>query len=221
MQVSLNDLVQLLAARVGEPWNVDLQEQMKLVLNYKRAQFLKRLLDQHPEQKRFYMKDFNVELTTVDKAECPITTECEVRRSVKQIPLPIRSESLFEFVGSSDKSQAYGYATPEQMALYSRYNKYTNNVPKYFYTNGYLYILNDENVTNVNVRGVYTDPRQLHEFTCNGAVCYTDDDQYDIPYDLINDMIRDVLQVELRNMFPQNFKEPKEDTKLNDENNRT
>lgn len=222
MLVSLNDLVQLLAARVGEPWNTDLQEQMKVVLNYKRAQFFKRLLDQHPEQRRYFFKDFNVELAQASKAECPVDSDCIVKKSVLPIPLPIRSNDgqLFDFVGSSDKTQAYGYATPEQAVEYLKYNKYTKQARKYFYTNGHLYIYNDPETKYVNVRGIYVDPRQLREFRCEGTPCYSDDDQYEIPYDLINDLIRDTLQIELRNLFPQSEKIMKEDTQLNDENNR-
>lgn len=223
MLVSLNDLVQLLAARVGEPWNTDLQEQMKLVLNYKRAQFFKRLLDQHPEQRRYFYKDFNVALQQADKAECPVDTDCIVKRSKLKVPLPIRSSGgdIFDYVGSSDKTQPYGYATPAQVAQYRKYNKYTSRVSKYYYSNGYLYIYVDKDVENINVTGVYPDPRQLTAFVCNDGNCYSDDSQYEIPYDLINDMIRDTLQVELRNVFPQNLKTELEDTQLNDENNRT
>jgi hypothetical protein len=223
MLVSLNDLVQLLAARVGEPWNTDLQEQMKVVLNYKRAQFFKRLLDQHPEQRRYFYKDFNVELQAADKAECPVEVDCIVKRSVLQVPLPVRANTgeVFDYVGSSDKMQPYGYATPGQVSQYIQYNRYTSRKPKYYYANGYLYIYVDKDTKYVNVTGVYPDPRQLTAFICNGTDCYSDDSQYEIPYDLINDMIRDTLQVELRNVFPQNLKTELEDTQLNDENNRT
>ncbi len=222
MLVSLNDLVQLLAARVGEPWNTDLQEQMKVVLNYKRAQFFKRLLDQHPEQRRNFLKDFNVELQSANKSECPVEVDCTVKRSVELVPLPIRSTGgdIFDFVGSSDKTEPYGYATPAQAALYYTFNRYTARRPKYYYNNGYLYIYIDKDVKYINVTGVYPDPSQLHDFQCDGTACYTDDDQYDIPYDLINDLIRDTLTVELRNIFPQNPKTEKEDIQLNDENNR-
>jgi hypothetical protein len=195
---------------------------MKLVLNYKRASFFKRLLDQHPEQRRFFFKDFTVEFEETDEAECPVVSGCTVKRSTLPVPLPIRSDiGMFDFVGSADKSQPYGYATPEQLSLFTKYNKYTASAPKYYYTNGYLYIYNADDVTELTVRGIYPDPRQLHDFQCNGEPCYTDDDPYEIPHDLINDMIRDVLQTELRNLFPQNIKPVKEDTNLNDENNRT
>lgn len=222
MLVSLNDLVQLLAARVGEPWNTDLQEQMKLVLNYKRVQFFKRLLDQHPEQRRNFYKDFNVELVAADKSECPTEVNCIVKKSKLPVPLPVRSNTgeIFDYVGSSDKTQAYGYGTPAQIALYMAHNKYTSRKPKYYYANGHLYIYVDKDTTYINVTGIYPDPRQLSAFKCDTGPCYSDDEQYEIPYDLINDMIRDTLQVELRNVFPQNPKTELEDTQLNDENNR-
>src|SRR5690606_1439894 len=35
MKVSLNDLVQMLAARAGQPFDLPLQEQLKVILNYK------------------------------------------------------------------------------------------------------------------------------------------------------------------------------------------
>lgn len=203
MKVSLNDLASILTSRVGQPLNADLLEEVKVILNYKRAEFFKRLLEQHPDQRQYFYKDFTAELQTASKGECPITTECEIYRTKFPIPYPVRTtELLYDFVGSATEGEPYGYATPEQAALYAKYNTYTSRSLKYFYSNGYVYILNSEEVANINIRGIFDDPRQLKPFKCAGQPCYTDDDQYDIPADLINSMIRDALTVELRNQFP-------------------
>lgn len=203
MRVSLNDLVSILASRAGQAWNTDLQEEMKVVLNYKRADFFKKLIEQHPDQRIFFLKDFSAELKLVDKAECPVDLDCEVLRTVHKVPRPIRSSyTLFDFVGTPDKSTAYAYAAPEMAEFYTKYNRYTGKSPKYFYVNGYIYVYNIDDLEYINVRGIFPDPRDLSDFKCENEPCYTDDDQYDLPDDLINSIIRDTLQIELRQQPP-------------------
>lgn len=203
MQISLNQLVSLLASRAGVPFSTALQEEMKVVLNYKRADYFKKLINQNPFQRRFFLKDFSAELEVVDKARCPVEVDCEILKTVEQIPTPVRTNlTLFEYVGDPDFSDSYSYANPEQISLYSKYNKYTKDKSRYFYSNGYIYIYGDLDLEYIGVRGVFDDPKQLEAFKCEGDACYTDDDQYSIPDDLINAMIQDTLRVELRQQFP-------------------
>jgi hypothetical protein len=203
MKISLNEIVSLIASRVGQPFNADLLEELKFIVNYKRAAFFKRSLEKHPEQRRYFYKDFSVPLVVVDKATCPFTVSCDVLRSQYPVPLPIRSsEEFFDFVGSIEKSQPFGYATPEDADIFKKYNRYTSTSAKYFYTNGYLYIYNFEDLAAVNVRGIFPDPRQLSVFKCGDKPCYTDDDQYEIPSDLVNDIVVDVLRTELQALIP-------------------
>ena len=91
MKISLNELVDLLADRVGQPFNIPLQEELKVILNYKRADWLQKVIDKHPEQRKYFLKDFSAELERVDKAECPVEVDCTVLRTVEEIPLPIRT----------------------------------------------------------------------------------------------------------------------------------
>lgn len=190
----------MLADRVGQPFNIPLQEELKLIINYKRADWFQKILDKHPEQRKFFLKSFSVELEEVDKSECPVDIDCKVMRSVLPVPLPVRtSYTLFDFVGSADQTEGYRYSTPDQV-VFQKYSKYTSRRPAYFYANGHLMIYNDMDTQWVNVKGVFSDPRSLHDFTCNGNQCYTDDDQFEIPDDIINTMIQDVLKNELRRL---------------------
>lgn len=190
----------MIADRVGQPFNVPLQEELKLIVNYKRADWLQKIVDKHPEQRKYFIKDFSVELESVDKAECPVEVGCEVLRTVFRIPLPIRtSYGLFDYVGDPDKADGYTYTTPEQLIWVLKYgSRYTKDRPKYFYVNGYVYIYNEDALEFLNIRGIWPDQRQLKDFKCNDVPCYTDDDQYDIPDDIINTMIQDILKNELR-----------------------
>lgn len=203
MRISLNELVQMLADRVGQPFNVPLQEELKVIFNYKRADWVQKVVDKHPEQRKFYLKDISVELESVDRANCPIEVECTVLRTTKKIPEPVRtSETLFDYVGDPDKFDAYGYSTPEQV-YWLKYNKYTSDRPRYFYVNGYVYIYNEIDLDSINIRGLWPDQRQLNTFKCADVPCYTDDDQWDIPDDIINTMVQDILKNELRLIAPE------------------
>lgn len=204
MNISLNRMVSMLAERAGAPFDVTLQESMKIVLNYKRANFFKKTLQANPMQRRFFFKDFVVPLEHVDTIEYCGLTDCQILRSTLPVPLPIRNnDALFDFVGDPDKGDAYGYATPDQFEIYKKWNKYTGDRPKYYYSNGYLYILStaeEFELEYVNVRGVYDDPSVLKSFKCPDmqTPCYTDNDNFEIPDDLIMDIIQDTLKVELR-----------------------
>jgi len=200
MKVSLNQLVGMLADRVGQPFSIPLQKELKVILNYKREDWIQKALDKHPEQRKFYLKDFSENLVKVDRAECPIAIDCSVLRTEHVIPAPVRTEyALFDYVGDPDKLDGYTYTTPEQLLWIQNYgSRYTQDRPKYFYVNSYVYIYNENDLESVNIRGLWPDQTQLKDFKCDGKPCYTDDDQYEMPGDLINIMIQDVLKNELR-----------------------
>jgi hypothetical protein len=55
MKISLNELVQLTSAMVGKPFSIPLQNQLKTVYNYKRADWMQKILDKHPEQRKYFL----------------------------------------------------------------------------------------------------------------------------------------------------------------------
>lgn len=204
MKISLNGLVQLLSAMVGQPFSVPIQEQMKVILNFKRADWMQKIIAAHPEQRKFFFKDFSVELETVDKAECPVNLDCTVYRTTKKIPIPLRSDyTLFDYVGGPDKMDGYSYTSTDQLVWIVNYSRYTKDRPKYFYVNGYIYVYNEPELEYINVRGIWPDQRQLNIFKCDDVPCYNDDDQYDIADDIINTMVQDIIKNEFRVLAPE------------------
>lgn len=199
MKVSLNEIVGMLADRVSQPFNIPLQEELKLIVNYKRAQFIQQIAEKRPEQRKFFLKYISDELIRVEDEECPFpVNDCKVLRTERKIPMPIRSSyALFEYVGDDDRTDGYTYAQPDQLR-WLKHSKYTGDRPKYFYADGYVYIYNEETLETITIGGVWSDQKQLHEFKCGDELCYTDDDQYDIPDDILNTMIQDILKNELR-----------------------
>lgn len=201
MRISLTQMVELLADMAGRPFDVPLQEELKVIFNYKRADWMQKVLDKHPEQRRYFMRYITDELVDVEEAECPApSTGCTVKRTSKQIPLPVRtSYTLFDYVGDADKLDGYAYTTPDQLSWIVKYgSKYTPDRAKYMYANGYVYIYNDNFLEDITIGGIWPDQRQLNPFKCDNVPCYTDDDQYEIPDDILNLMVQDVLKNELR-----------------------
>lgn len=201
MRISLTQMVELLADMAGRPFDVPLQEELKVIFNYKRADWMQKVIEKYPAQRRMFMRYITDELVDVDRAECPApSTGCTVRRTTNQIPIPLRtSYTFFDYVGDTDKLDGYTYVTPDQLLYMVNYgSKYTKDRPKYFYANGYVYIYNDNFIDNITIGGIWPDQRQLNTFKCDDQPCYTDDDQYDIPDDILNLMVQDTLKNELR-----------------------
>lgn len=213
MQVSLNHLVHMLADQVGQPFSVPVQEQLKVVLNYKRADYFRKLIENNPWRRKYYLKDISAELEQVDRAECPVEVDCNVLRTVEQIPPPIStSYTLFDYVGDPDKLDGYTYVTPEQLVFMIQYgSRYTKDRPKYFYINGYVYVYNEQDLEYINIRAIWPDVSLLAPFNCPGSElpCYTDDMTWDIPDDIINAIIKDVINNELKLYLT-----PEEDTEV-------
>ncbi len=184
----------------GQPFSTPVQEKLKVVWNYKRADWLQKIVDKHPEQRKYFVKTITDSLIDVDEADCPVNIGCTLKRTTKKIPTPVRTtEALFDYVGDPDKSDGYTYTTPEQLYYILKYgSKYTKDRPKYFYSDGYIFIYNENSLENLGIRGIWTDQRQLNIFKCANELCYTDDDQYDIPEDIINVAMQDILKNELK-----------------------
>lgn len=210
MQVSLTQMVELLSDMAKQPFSIPLQEELKIIFNIKRADWLQKIIDKHPEQHRFFLKYISDELVDVDEIECPLPESgCTVKRTSKKIPMPVRnSHMLFWYVGDPDRLDGYTYTTPDQLSYIINYgSRYTQDRPKYFYVNGYVYIYNDPALEYITIGGVWSDPRSLNGFKCDDQPCYTDDDPYDIPDDILNIMIQDVLKNELKWLVSQDSTE--------------
>jgi len=204
MKISLNGLVELLTAMVGKPFSVPFQEQLKTVFNYKRADWMQKVIAAHPNQRKYFLKHIAIDLVEVDEAECPVNIGCKVLRTSKPIPLPLRTdEYFFDYVGDPDKMSAYTYVLPDQLWVINHYSRYTKHRARYVYINGYIYIYNADEQEFIDIGGVWPDQRQLNDFKCDNVPCYTDEDQYEIPDDIINTMVQDVFKNELRIMTGQ------------------
>ena len=204
---SLNEIVGILSDRVGQPFNVPLQDELKVIVGYKRVNFMQQALEKNPDQRRFFQQSFVTDMEKIAKGDCDEIPglSCDILSSKCKIPDPLRATyALFDFVGASDWSVAWGEAKPEFNNYFRKYNPYTKNHIKWFFQNGYLYLFNDLSAKKAAIRGVFADPFSVNP--CCGAgypPCMADDKPYPVSADLLNYIIKDILATELRAMFPQ------------------
>lgn len=202
-EISLNEIISVLSDTVGQPFNVPLQEKLKVIINYKRANYLQQSLEKHPEQRRFFQQTFTTDLEKIAPGDCEIPNiTCDILRTNCEIPFPIRSSwSMFDYVGTPDWMNSYGEVKPEFNNL-RKFNRYTADLTKWAYINKKIYVFNNLKLKKLSVRSVFSDPYAVNQ-CCSTENCFDDNSPFPIPPDLLNAIIRDILQVELKMQFPE------------------
>ncbi|UCD07715.1 MAG: hypothetical protein JSW41_01960 [Candidatus Aenigmatarchaeota archaeon] len=206
MALSLNKIISILSDRVGQPFNVNLQNELKDIIGYKRADYTRQFLDNNPFERKEFLQSFIVEVEETDTLDCDVDLECPWFISC-ELPQPIRSKStIWDYVGTADYSHSFGYLEPEYIKFHQA-SKYTAEKPKWFWQDNRIVITNIEKIKHIGVRGILSDPTSFEKCACSldpdVQVCFDPDAPYPIAEDILNAVMRDILNVELRNMFPQ------------------
>jgi hypothetical protein len=130
-----------------------------------------------------------LELEEVDAADCcDITSGCTALRTKKKIPalIELHSGPAITRVGPVNKISKPFSFDPFQKAVYSMHNKYGKKAPVSFLLNDYIYLLIQDpamqTLDYVNVRGVFANPEDLQDFSCDvtNNSCFSYDDEYPI-----------------------------------------
>ena len=140
-----------------------------------------------------YVQFLTINLENVSTANCT-ETGCTILRSTQALPDTIRrgARNTILSVASLTGTQAYTETTAIR-AKWNSYNKYTGGLPRWYVKNGFLYITNTEVIEKLEVGGVFEDPTELGNFmNCDGAACFTWDDEYPISADMAG-MITDII----------------------------
>ena len=203
---SLNEIVSSLAARVNKQHDVAFMDELKHIVNYKRAKALYAWMIKL-SMRDFLFETFIAETERVSATECEnFPSDCYIVKTVCEVPDPFRdprltmSYELFEYVGHSSGYLPYAYMHREDLAL-SRYRPYTADKKKWFYSDGYIYIINDKEVPPgpIMVRGVFMEPIDDRCNICNddGTTCKPDSAPYAVPPELLSIIIEEILKTEL------------------------
>jgi len=174
--------------------------QIKFNIKYYRAMLIRRdfarngLITRHLEQSLGCIK---VKPTNASKC-CDLPLDCHVVRSVEKIPRTVRFNftDAITYVGAIDGTTRIPIVEPH-MVKYLIHDKYTKDKTKAYMIEDYLYLVNDQDIGFVNVRGVFEDPEEVSKFDCDGTDCYDDNSAFPMPADMINMITSGIIQGEM------------------------
>lgn len=201
---TLNQIIGILSERVGRPFDVPFQEELKVIVKYWGIRLLKNSLNQKILDRKYFYTQIIVPIIKVNQVTCPVNYGC-AWRSESKIPTPLRVNNvLFDYVGSADFSAPFAYRLNWQMS-YMRESKFTSHFKSYYYADGYLWFNDILGQQQAGVLFIPADPNELITFCRAGGIINTcpDDefDEYPLNPDLLQQLISSILKTELANML--------------------
>ena len=147
-----------------------------------------------------------VPLIEADKNECCDIDACIMRTATK-VPKPMETYTGLNitFVGEYG-GRPWDKETHNSM-YWAQAAKYTGKEPKWYYQNGYIYIVNPPTrmISFMNVQGIFEDPMVAEQYrTCdcpNETACLdteTLDFEYSMPLHYVDLIVKLVAETELR-----------------------
>lgn len=183
-------------------------EQLAFMIGYYRSKLLKQDQEKGRLDKQLYVQNLgHVPIQQAEKNEC-CEGDCILRTSEK-IPKPLETYKGLNitFVGTAN-GRPFDQQTHNAI-WWNKAAKYTGKEPKWYYQNGYLYLINPPSmmIDNINIQGIFEDPMVAEKFrTCdcpdNDGDCAENfesfDFQYPLPMHHVDTIVKLVAETELR-----------------------
>ena len=205
---TLNKIVYDIAHSQGKQDDQTYLERLKFRVHQYRATIIRRDLDRNNFTPSQYLQTIGcIDMKFYDASSCAgIEVGCKVFRSTKRVPYPIRFKDKvpFYFVGTIDGKKGYSPITVSELHYFES-SKYTKDVPRYYYDDGYIYLVN-ANASKIQVKGVFEYPNELSAFNTDSTVCYSDDDSYPISIDLARNITEAILNFDITREAPNSGK---------------
>jgi len=168
-----------------------------------------------------------IELIKSDIYECDCINnpECKILRSKYQLPRPLFNYDykLLKPVTSLNGNIIFTETTFEELKYSLLGNKFTNNIPKSFVRNRYLYLINIQGIKVVSLTGLFEDPIEVSTFPnyCNSKkkkdkICVN---PYDIEFPIDNYLIDYLIEITIKELLVP-FANSKEDIDNNNLDNK-
>lgn len=202
---TLNKIAYDIAHSQGRENDLSYIERLRFRIHQYRATIIRRDLDRNRFTPHQFLQNIGcVEMEFVDASSCcNVTVGCKVFRSKLQLPNPVRfkDRTPFYFVGTIDGKKGYSPISSAELNFFE-HSKYNSNVPRYYFEDGYLYLLNDSPKI-IQVKGVFEYPHELAAYNnCDGSPCYSDDDPYPITIDLSRNIAEAILNFDITREKP-------------------
>lgn len=153
-----------------------------------------------------------LDLIQVDKSECcEVSTGCMVLRSELEIP-----STYIDIIRVEDNMGNTLSRTSAFEAKYNDFTKYGKLKAKWFYKDGFIYVLNTDFLSHINIIGIWERPQDLADYiTCDGNTCYSiTGNDYPCSLKMASDITNIIIKTKV---FP--FLQLPRDTTNDDSNN--
>lgn len=172
----ITDDIRAIASSGSNPDNFKIpDEQIWYWINQTRAMLINQSLLKKDDLNDTWLQQINcMALEPADESECCLAPSgCYVLKTVKKLPATIDTWKPNWIVSVTT---AFGDQIPKSNQFsnrYQKYNKYTGNKKYYYLKNDYIYVVNNEDLSLINVQALFEDPMELTNFpTCEGEVCF-------------------------------------------------
>jgi len=137
----------------------------KLVVQ-ERARMLKQRIKKGDDPSKYESSiTFELESSTLAN-ECNLPI-CAALKTKLQIPTAINIEGMPQYkVSTVDLLNWIGYINPQEIPFF-KHSKWTSKDLRWTLINDYVYILNNQLLTKINIVAVYDDPLSLEEYDCS------------------------------------------------------
>lgn len=137
-----------------------------------------------------------LDLEQADKSECcEIETGCSILRTT-ELPRSIETNGDNNYLRVTDMMGNSIPKTTYLQAIYASHGKYTKHKVMWFYKNYRIYIINNDQLSKINVDLLAENPSDLINFVnCDGSTCYS----YDSPFPCSMQMANDVVSYIVKN----------------------
>lgn len=171
--------------------------QLAFIVDYYRAKLYKQREDRGTFNKQLFVQNLGeIELIQADKNECCDINQCILRTKFK-VPKPMNENSI-TFVGLIN-------GKPFQKTLHNKvilemYDKWTGHLPKWYWQNGYIYLVNPptRGIKFINIQGVFEKPLLVNKFNtckCEDENCSNAFDSFEFEYPMPMHYVDAVLKM--------------------------
>jgi hypothetical protein len=180
--------------------------QLAFIIGYYRSKLLKQDQEKGRFDKALYNQNLGkVPLIEADKNECGEVDVC-ILRTKEKIPRPLETYKglNISFVGTVGGRPFQRHF--HNSMFWAGAAKWTKNEPKWYYQNGYLYLMNPPSrmLSDINIQGIFEKPEAADEFrTCdcpdNNEDCLRSlDVEYPLPAHHVDTVVKLIAETELR-----------------------
>lgn len=137
-----------------------------------------------------------LDMIQVDPSECcEVDTGCKVLRTELRLPATIETMGDNSIVRVEDNMGNPIARSKPFYSKYDKYSKYASSIPQWIFKNGYIYVLNNDFISQINVIGLWDSPSELAAFTnCEGSTCFNKNSDYPCSLKMAEQIVDYVLK---------------------------